>query len=188
MKKIKGFYAPVASDGRIYIPHDIVKLVKLLIEEILSKKDKNLAIDFIGRVMEGGGYAAANPAGSIKIWTNKKDYPLLKDILEVTEIKYRIGKEGPNKYFLNIGVLEILRNFYLLKDKIFLFYPKRRKTLFERLKTVGAIKFLIGNHGSTNWVKAWLRNNSFVDKNYEITKNGLNLSNNLLNEMAKLGV
>lgn len=74
------------------------------------------------------------------------------------------------------------------KEKIFILYPKRRKALFERLKTVGAIKFLTGNHGSTNWVKAWIRNNGFVDKNYGITKNGLDLSNNLLNKMAKLGV
>lgn len=163
-------------------------LLKSLINEILSKEDKKLALDFIYGVMEGDGYASAQPAGGIKIWANKQDTPILKNILGVTEIRYRVAKEGRNKYFLGIGALEILRNFHLLKEKIFILYPKRRKALFERLKTVGAVKFLIGNHGSTNWVKAWLRNNGFVDKNYGITKNGLDLSNNLLNKMAKLGV
>ena len=50
---------------------------------------------------------------------------------------------------------------------------------------VGAVQFLAGDHKSPAWIKAWLRNNGFVNKNYKITRNGLNLSNNLLNELAK---
>jgi len=162
-------------------------LLESLVKEISLKKDKKLAIDFVCGVMEGDGCAPAKKRGHITIATNKEDLDILKNIVKVAQINFKVIQQS-NKYTLRIGALEILRNFYLLKDKIFLFYPKRRKALFERLKTVGAIKFLIGNHGSTNWVKAWLKNNSFVDKNYEITKNGLNLSNNLLNEMAKLRV
>jgi len=162
-------------------------LLESLVKEISLKKDKKLAIDFVCGVMEGDGCAPAKKRGHITIATNKEDLDILKNIVKVAQINFKVIQQS-NKYILRIGALEILRNFYLLKDKIFLFYPKRRKALFERLKTVGAIKFLIGNHGSTNWVKAWLKNNSFVDKNYEITKNGLNLSNNLLNEMAKLRV
>lgn len=162
-------------------------LLESLVKEISLKKDKKLAIDFVCGVMEGDGCAPAKKRGHITIATNKEDLDILKNIVKVAQINFKVIQQS-NKYTLRIGALEILRNFYLLKDKIFLFYPKRRKALFERFKTVGAIKFLIGNHGSTNWVKAWLKNNSFVDKNYEITKNGLNLSNNLLNEMAKLRV
>ena len=162
-------------------------LLESLVKEISLKKDKKLAIDFVCGVMEGDGCAPAKKRGHITIATNKEDLDILKNIVKVAQINFKVIQQS-NKYTLRIGALEILRNFYLLKDKIFLFYPKRRKALFERLKTVGAIKFLIGDHGSTNWVKAWLKNNSFVDKNYEITKNGLNLSNNLLNEMAKLRV
>ena len=162
-------------------------LLESLVKEISLKKDKKLAIDFVCGVMEGDGCAPAKKRGHITIATNKEDLDILKNIVKVAQINFKVIQQS-NKYTLRIGALEILRNFYLLKDKIFLFYPKRRKALFERLKTVGAIKFLIEDRGSTNWVKVWLRSNGFVDKNYEITKNGLNLSNNLLNEMAKLGV
>ncbi len=163
-------------------------LLRLLVKEILLNKDKKLAIDFICGVMEGDGCAPAKKRGHIMVATNKKDVFTLKDIFKITQIKFKAVKEGKNKYGIRIGALEIVKNFYLLEDKLFTLYPKRRKALFERLKTVGAIKFLIEDRGSTNWVKVWLRSNGFVDKNYEITKNGLNLSNNLLNEMAKLGV
>ncbi len=162
--------------------------LKSLIKEILLKKDKNLAIDFICGIMEGDGCASATERGHIMIATNGKEIHTLEEIFKATQMKFKAIKQSKNRYGLRVGALEILRNFHLLKDKVFILYPKRRKALFERLKTVGAIKFLIGNHGSTNWVKAWLRNNDFVDKNYEITKNGLDLSNNLLNKMAKLGV
>ncbi len=163
-------------------------LLNLLIKEILSKQDKKPALDFICGVMEGDGCAPAKKRGHITIATNRGDLPILKSILKISQIKFKVVKYYENKYELRVGALGILLNFHLLKDKVFILYPKRRKALFERLKTVGAIKFLIGNHGSTNWVKSWLRNNGFVDKNYEITKNGLDLSNNLLNKMAKLGV
>jgi len=55
-------------------------------------------------------------------------------------------KERGNKYALRIGALEIFKNFSYLNDKIFILYPKRRKNLFERLKTVETIKFLIENY------------------------------------------
>lgn len=99
-----------------------------------------------------------------------------------------MGKEGENKYFLIIGALEILKNFQELKDKIFILYPKRRIMLFERLKTVGATKFLIRDHEPTSWVKAWFRSNDFADKNYKIAKRGLELGKSLLNEMNKIGI
>jgi len=130
-------------------------LLESLVKEISLKKDKKLAIDFVCGVMEGDGCAPAKKRGHITIATNKEDLDILKNIVKVAQINFKVIQQS-NKYTLRIGALEILRNFYLLKDKIFLFYPKRRKALFERLKTVGAIKFLIGNHGSTNWVKAWL--------------------------------
>jgi len=158
-------------------------LLKRLIKEILSLRSKKLAIDFICGVMEGDGYSAANPQGSVSIWSNKNDIGILEKILRITEMKFKICKEGENKYALKIGALEILRNFYLLKDKIFILYPKRRKNLFERFKAVGAVRFLTENHSSTNWVKSWLKNNGFCDKNYQLTKLGLSLRDNLLNKM-----
>jgi len=163
-------------------------LIESLINEILFRKDKKLAIDFICGVMEGDGCASATKRGHVMIFANKDDTQPLEKILKVAQIKFKVNKEGKNKYSLRIGALEILRNFCLLKDKIFILYPKRRKNLFERLKTVGAIKFLAGNHQPTSWVKSWLKNNGFCDKNYKITGSGLNVSNVILKEIQKAGV
>lgn len=163
-------------------------LLDSLLREILSKKDKKLALDFLCGVMEGDGSASSQQPGCVTIWTNKEDVSVLENILKVLEIKYNVGKKGKNGYFLNIGALEILRNLHFLKDKIFALYLKRRKILFERLKTVGATKFLVGNHEPTNWVKAWLRKNGFTDKNYKIIRKGAELRNCLLNEMENAGV
>ncbi len=160
-------------------------LLKSLINEILLKEDKKLAIDFICGVMEGDGCVPAKKRGHITISTNKTDIPILKSVIRITQIKFKVIKEGENKYGIRIGTLEILRNLSLLKGKVFILYPKRRTALFERLKTVGATKFLIGNHELTNWVKVWLKNNGFSDENYEITAKGLNFGKILLTEMGR---
>jgi AbrB family looped-hinge helix DNA binding protein len=163
-------------------------LLNLLIKEILTKRDKNLAFDFLCGVMEGDGCVPVRKRGHIVIWTNKRDIHILENILRVAEIKFKRITEKKNKYSLRIGALEILRNFPHLKDKIFALYPKRRKLFFERLKTVGAVKFLLGNHKSTNWVKSWLKNNGFCDGNYAITEKGLKLKNELIENLEKVYV
>jgi bifunctional DNA-binding transcriptional regulator/antitoxin component of YhaV-PrlF toxin-antitoxin module len=163
-------------------------LLNLLIKEILTKRDKNLAFDFLCGVMEGDGCVPARKRGHIVIWTNKRDIHVLENILRVAEIEFKRITEKKSKYSLRIGALEILRNFPHLKDKIFALYPKRRKLFFERLKTVGAVKFLIGNHKSTNWVKSWLKNNGFCDENYEISEKGLKLRNELIENIENVFV
>ena len=163
-------------------------LLKGLIKEILSQRNKKLAIDFLCGIMEGDGCASATERGHIMIFTNKDEICVLEDISNTAQIKFKTSKEDRNKYSLRIGALEILRNFPLLKDKIFVLYPKRKRALFERLKIVGATKFLIGDHEPTSWVKTWLKNNDFAAENYKITKKGLKLGNVLLKEINKVGI
>jgi len=163
-------------------------LLRLLIKEIFSKKNKKLAIDFLCGVMEGDGCVPAKKRGHISIATNKNDIHILKNILDVASIKSKIVRDNPNRYNLRIGALEILKNLHFLKDKIFILYPKRKKSLFERLKTVATTKFLIENRQSNNLVKSWLRDSGFCDKNYRITERGLNVSNVILKEIQKAGV
>jgi len=67
-------------------------------------------------------------------------------------------------------------------------YPKRRKLFFERLKTVGATKFLLGNHKSTSRVKSWLKSNGFCDENYEISEKGLKLKDGLIKNIENVFV
>lgn len=160
-------------------------LLNSLIKEILSKNNKRLAIDFLCGVMEGDGSASASERGHILFFSNKTDKSILKKVLKVTGMNFTITKEGENKYTFRIGVLEILRNLFPLKSKIFILYPKRRKIFFERLKTVGAVKFLIENHKPTNWVKAWLKNNGFCNENYQLTKKGLKLKDELIANINK---
>lgn len=159
-------------------------LLKSLIREILSKKNKKLAIDFICGVMEGDGGTPSKTHGHVLVYTNKEEAHVLESVLRVADIKFKLGKNGENKYFLRIGSLEILRNFHLLKDKIFELYPKRRKNFFERFKTVGAVKFLIGEHEPCSWIKTWLKNNGFADGNYKITEKGLRIGYYIQNHVT----
>ncbi len=154
-------------------------LVENLIEEIRKNNNKSLAIDFLCGILEGDGSVPAKKRGHIEIATNSKEYRSLANVLEVLEIKHRIIKYGENKYAIRIGALEILRNFDHLKDKIFIYYPKRRRMLFERLQTVGAVKFLIVDHEPSSWVKSWLKENGFVDNNYKLTPKGRKLKRDL---------
>lgn len=175
----------IIREGRQILLDVYNELLKILIEIILTKRNKKLAIDFICGVMEGDGCAPSKRRGHITIWTNKNDIPILENILRVAEIKFKTLREDKNKRGLRIGALEILRNFSYLKDKIFILYPKRRKAFFERLKAVGAVKFLIENHKSTNWIKALLRKRGFCDKNYQLTDKGLKLRNELIANINK---
>jgi hypothetical protein len=155
-------------------------LLSLLVKEILAKRDKNLAIDFICGVMEGDDSPSAKGRGHIIISTNEKDVSILESILKIIPINFKLTKESKNKHSLRIGVLEILKNFSYLRDKIFILYPKRRKALFQRLKTVKTVKFLIENYYPTSGIKSWLKSNGFCDENYKITEKGLKLKNDLI--------
>jgi hypothetical protein len=145
-------------------------LLSLLVKEILAERDKNLAIDFICGVMEGNGGPSAKGRGHIVISTNEKDVSILESVLKIIPINFKFTKESKNKYSLRIGALEILKNFSYLGDKIFILYPKRRKALFQRLKTVKTVKFLIENYYPTSGIKSWLKNNGFCNENYKITE------------------
>ncbi len=150
-------------------------LLKILINEIISKKNKDIGMNFLCGVIEGDGCAPARKRGHISVALNRKSSDILKNIIKAIGIKSKITQEGEDKYFLKIGALEILRNFFYFKGKLFALYPKRKEKLFERLRTVGAVKYLLGNHEPASWVKTWFLRNGFVDKNYKFTTNGLKL-------------
>ncbi len=163
----------------------------LLKEAIKSIRNgnKKLAIDFICGILEGDGSVPARKHGHVTIATNKEEYRTIEEALKVIGIKSSTVWESPTRVFIRIGSLEILRNFDILKDKIFELYPKRRKALFERLQIVGAVKFILNqNHKAATWVKKWLRDNGFVNENYKLTKRGMKLKEALLNCMKSVVV
>lgn len=159
-------------------------LLEILIDEIVSKRNKKLAFAFLCGVIEGDGCAPARKRGHISIALDRKNSDILKNIVKITGIEFKITKEGEDKYFLRIGALEILKNFFYFENKLFALYPKRKEKLFERLKTVGAVKYLIGNHEPASWVKTWFLKNGFTDKSYKLTKKGIKLRNALKNLYA----
>lgn len=156
------------------------RLLRYCIQEILKEKNKELALEFIFGVLEGDGSVARSGRGHVHIHTNDKEVEILEKVLKACDLKYNSYKEGAHKYTIRIGVLEILKNFEDLKDKLFCLYPKRRRTLIKRLQTVGAVRFILGKQNyASAWVKAWLKNEDILNENYELTTKGLKIKNNL---------
>ena len=157
-----------------------VSLLEFLINKITEEKNQKLAIDFILGVMEGDGSPNARSRGHIAISTNLKDSKILKKILDSTTLNYGIAKEGDNKYTIHIGSLGIIKNISILKNKLFKYYPKRRKLLKERLATTGCSRFLLGkNKRTSNWLIGQLNNYGILDGKGNLTKFGKKIQKDL---------
>ncbi|GEM_PF-1715356 len=155
-------------------------LLSSLIQCILSTKNRKLAIDFICGVLEGDGTVNAKQRAHIQIATNRKDCPILERILKVTGLRFRAVKEQNNKFYIRIGAMEILNNLPLLKNKIFKFYPKRRKRLFSRISKIGGVRFLFGQQPSAaSWVKSSFRKMGILNRDYTLTKFGKTIKDDL---------
>jgi len=155
-------------------------LLSSLIRHILAAKNKELAIDFICGVLEGDGTVNAKKRAHVQIATNQEDCPILEKVLKVSKMRFKSVREQGDKFYLRIGALEILRNLPLLKDKIFIFYPKRRKRLFSRLAGIGGVKFLMGQQPSAaSWVKSSLRKMGMLDRSYKLTNLGEKIRSDL---------
>ena len=105
------------------------ELLNFLYDEVITKNNKILATNFICGAMEGDGCVNSKTHGHIIITTNNKEIELLKDICDRSYLKYSIRrwKGKKNRVDLVIGSLEIIKNIPILKDKLFKYYPKRRK-------------------------------------------------------------
>lgn len=154
---------------------DVYKsLLNLSIEKIITTQDEELAVDFVLGVLEGDGAIPARKRSHIQICTNEVQSSTLEKILEVTGINFKKYEEGKNKYSFKIGTREILRNFSCFGSKLFRLYPERRRRFFKRLQRASTVKFLIGDHKTSNSVKGWLKKHGFVDEDYELTPKGFN--------------
>ncbi len=160
-------------------------LLQHLFKKILLNKDKVLALDFVCGVLEGDGSPSAKKRGHIHIATNKKELKILKEIFSIAQLRCKGYMEKQNKATLRIGSLEILKNLPLLYQKLFKYYPKRRKKLIKRLLGTGAAKFIKGEQKSTSgWIKSYLKKEKVLDDKYNLTKKG-KLIKSCLSKMAK---
>ncbi|MEK6973588.1 MAG: hypothetical protein AABW72_06160 [archaeon] len=151
------------------------RLLEILISEIIKTKNFDLAEDFICGVLEGDGCPNAKTRGHIIITTNLKELRILGKVFKCSGISYKLREDskGKNNGTITIGSLEILKNFNNLKDKLFAHYPKRRKLLFERLKKVGGVRYMLGMQDyASSWVKAELKKQGLLNNKYKLTVKG----------------
>jgi bifunctional DNA-binding transcriptional regulator/antitoxin component of YhaV-PrlF toxin-antitoxin module len=160
------------------------KLLNYVITYIINKKDKKAAFNFICGVLEGDGSPSARKRGYIVIASNKEDVVILREILKIANVDYSIQKYG-NRMCVRLNALGLLSKLELIWDKIFAYYPERRKKFIERFSKIGAVRFIIGEQNyCASWVKSWLRKNGILDKNYELTPKGKKIKR-ILKKMIK---
>ncbi len=150
--------------------------------EIIKEGNKDLATDFICGTMEGDGCLNSKTHAHIIVTTNNLEINILKEICDESHLKSSIrrwkGKE--NRVDLLVGSLEIIKNIPILKDKLFKYYPKRRKILKERLAQTGCAKFLLGKTEKTsNWLIGQLKNYDILDGEGKLTKKGNKIQKDL---------
>jgi hypothetical protein len=86
---------------------------------------------------------------------------------------------------MRLNALELLSKLELIWNKIFVYYPERREKFIERFSKIGAVRFIIGEQNyCASWVKAWLKNNGILNKEYKLTAKGLKVKN-CLSRMIK---
>ena len=165
------------------------KLLEFICNYIIKNDDKKSAIDFICGVLEGDGCAAAKKRGHITISSNINDVKLLEKILKISNLDFKITKEGDNKVSIRLNSLSILKNLNLLKDRVFHYYPKRRKIFIERFCSIGAIKFILSKQThASGWVKAWLKKEDILNEKYQLTSKGRKIRNDLLSMMKEVNI
>ena len=158
------------------------RLLKYLFNCIIKEPNKNLATDFICGTMEGDGCLNSKKHGHIIITTNTNEIKILKEICDkshlVSSIRFWKGKK--NRIDLVIGSLQIIKNISILKDKLFKYYPKRRKILKERLAQTGCSRFLLGKSKKTsNWLIGQLNNYGILDGKGNLTELGRKIQKDL---------
>ncbi len=165
----------------------MLKVYAKLLTKILEESNPSMALDFILGVLEGDGTVNAKKRGHIQIITNEDDYKKIATMLKKAKINYSFIYEKPkNKYYFRIGSLELLRHFFDIREKIFQYYPKRRKSFVARFFSTGAVKYLIGGQSyASSWVKTELKKFGFLNKNYLLTAKGSNLKKALVEMMGE---
>ncbi|MFQ5648238.1 MAG: hypothetical protein ACE5FW_03290, partial [Candidatus Aenigmatarchaeota archaeon] len=161
-------------------------LVKTLLIDM--KQNPAIGFDFLCGVLEGDGCANARKRGHISIASNRVEKNVIAYVLNILDMKYNTYKEEKNKYTIRIGALELIKNLPILKDKIFKYYPKRRKKFIERFCNVGAVRFILGRQlKASAWVKTYLRKNDILNKEYGLTPYGMKVRKCLKEMLKEIG-
>lgn len=156
------------------------RLLQYLLDEIKSKNDKELAIDFICGILEGDGSVGPEGRGHLVITSNTDELKILYEIIKYAGIKCHLKMEGQNHGGIHIGLLQVIRHIGILKDKIFIYYPKRRKLLKERLLNTASVRFLLGKTSKTsNWLIGQFNEMNILDGTRNLTEFGIKVREDL---------
>jgi len=157
------------------------RLLNYFLKTIIEKKNKKLALDFILGVLEGDGSPSAKSRGNIVISTNKKEVKTLIQLFKILNLKHEGYAEKQNRCYIRIGSLELIEKVDLIKDKLFRFYPKRRKRTIERLLLTGAARYLTGKQSTTSaWILKRFREKRILNKENKLTMKGKKIKQALL--------
>ena len=162
-----------------------VRLLNHLIKIIVEEKNIELAIDFVCGVLEGDGCPSAKQRGHIVISSNKKEVKTLIKVFKVLNFNHKGYHEKENKCSIRIGSTELIENILLFKDKLFKYYPKRRRRTIDRLLRTGAAMFLMGISTTTShWILKRFREKEILNKDNKLTAKGKKIKKALL-ELSK---
>lgn len=157
------------------------RLLQFLFNEVKSKQNKELAIDFICGVLEGDGSVGPGGRGHLVITSNTDELKILQEIIKYVGIKCHLKMESQNRGGIHIGLLEVIRNISILKDKIFQYYPKRRNLLKERLLNTASVRVILGqNKKTSNWLIGQFNEMGILDGKGNLTKFGLQIKKDLI--------
>ena len=174
------FGSLIFKENRELIRIYYVRLLNFLFNKIKEENNKELALDFILGVLEGDGSVSAKKRGHVVITSNFKELKILEEIIKIVGINYCLYMEGKNKGYIRIWSLELIKNISLLKDKLFKYYPKRRKILKERLAQTGCARFLLGKSKKTsNWLIGQLNKYGILDGKGNLTESGKKIQKDL---------
>ena len=153
------------------------RLLIYLFKKIEITNNQKLALEFILGSLEGDGCVGVN--GDLRIYSNLKELEILKKIMQFTSYSFSAPIEGKNKGHIFIGSLELIRNIPFLKDKLFIYYPKRRKLLRERLANTGCAQFLLNGTKTSNMLIGILKQKGILNEKSELTKYGKQVQQSL---------
>jgi hypothetical protein len=149
-------------------------LLNYAISYILHKKDKKAALNFICGILEGdGSVSGTEERAFILIASNKEEIPILDEILRITGLDYKIWNEEGKKIGVRLNALGLLCRSELIFKKIFAYYPKRRKKFIKRFLELSTVRFILGQSTyCTSWVKARLKKEGILNREYKLTTKG----------------
>ena len=119
--------------------------------------NKNDIRKFILGVMEGDGHVSGGRKRiGLAITTDNAHRNLFESLLQRIKINFhiedsRFRRGESNGITFQFGLLAILNNLTWLSSSIFLYYPKRRKTLLKRMFTKKIVQFLLPSYFETEY-------------------------------------